>query len=83
MMRPQPGRRPVAEQGAVTRGQQLRPSHDPVLLAHDRANCLGFVPVSGRNPRQFGHTAIVGAHAVPALPGFATTLRSDGSPLPR
>jgi hypothetical protein len=41
--------------------------------------------VSDGNSKQFAHTAIVGAHAVPALPGLATTLRSYGpmSALPR
>jgi hypothetical protein len=68
----------MAEQCALARGQRLRASHYPVLIARDRANCFGFSSVSDGNSKQLGHTAIVGAHAVPALPAFATTLRSHG-----
>jgi hypothetical protein len=75
----------VAEQGAFTCGQQLRPTDDTVLLTRDRPNCFEFASVSDGNSKQFAHTAIVGARAAPALPGFATTLRSYGpmSALPR
>jgi hypothetical protein len=34
--------RTVDGRAAHTRGQQLRPGHDPVLIARDRANCLGL-----------------------------------------
>jgi hypothetical protein len=75
----------MAEQGAFASGQQLRPTDDAVLLARDRPNCFGFSSVSDGNSKQFAHNAIVGAHAVPTLPAFATTLRSHGpmSALPR
>jgi hypothetical protein len=46
------------------------------LLDGDRANCVGSGSVSGLKSTQFGHTAIVGARAVPALRAFVTTLRS-------
>jgi hypothetical protein len=65
---------------ADSRGTKLRPRHDPGLIPRNGANCLGLVSVSGSDPNQFAHTAIVGAHAVPALPGFATTLRTHGPP---
>jgi hypothetical protein len=70
----------MAEQGALARGPQLRPSHDPVLLPRDRANCFGFSSVSDGNSKQFAHNAIVGADPAPAQRAFATTLRSHDPP---
>jgi len=84
-MQPAAADRPGDGRRAHACGQQLRPRNDAVLRPRNRANCLGLVSVSGSDPNQFAHNAIVGAHAVPALPGFATTLRSHGpmSALPR
>ena len=60
---------------ADARGRQLRPADDPRLLTRDRPNWVGLGSVSGLNPTQFRHAAIVGAPAVPALHAFVTTLR--------
>jgi len=58
----------AADRGAAhSRGEQLRPGHDSVLLASNIANCLGSGSVSGPYPRQFGHAAMVGARRVPVL----------------
>jgi hypothetical protein len=76
-------------QGAIDRRaadpgrQQLRPTDDAALLACDRPNCFEFSSVSDGNSKQFAHTAIVGAHPVPAQRMFAATLRAAGLTFPR
>jgi hypothetical protein len=60
--------------------QQLRPADDARLLARDRPNCVGLGSVSGLNSTQFGHAAMIGAHAAPALHAFVTSLRRRSPP---
>jgi hypothetical protein len=70
MMRQRQAAAPWLSRAPAPRGQQLHAADDPLLRARDRANCLGFVPVSGRNPRQFAHTAMVGAMLCRRYPGL-------------
>jgi hypothetical protein len=59
------------------RRQQLSPTDNAVLLARDRANCIGFSSDSEGNSMRFAHPAIVGARAVPAQ----RTLRDNSAQL--
>jgi hypothetical protein len=68
--------------GSSSRSTAVAAADDLLLLARDRANCPGFVPVSGKKSGRFGHPVIVGAMALPVLPRFAK-LSALRPPFPR